>query len=288
MNRKKLTVTLFLIIGLLGDTLQLSAFSGYLNIAYITTKQTTVLMEDVEYRCDLNNDGLRESLKISTQKNKHFLYIDGKKVLTVTGKNIFFILFDLDKDDSYGEIYVKAYNTTAKSAFYRYNGKKFYKFASGLYGDGYFLKKRVKDNSYISYQFGDGTYISYASVKGFPASKGYDGYVPVILKFRAANKKMQFQMNTEHDIPFQYTQTASGTMVAYNKPSAKNVEKVFTLKKGDKYVFKKIKFSKPVSFIQIQNLKTKKTGWIAVNGRQMKIAFNKDLCKYFGYDCEHE
>lgn len=275
--RLKIAILLTIIAVLLTNGIRTYAFVEDI----ISLESTTILQVNQEYQCDLNKDSIRETLRVTKSGNKTYLFLNGKRVLSVPGsKNIYFSVLDLNRKDSYGEIYVQASYEILKSAFYRYDGKKLNKLADGLYGDGYFLKKII-DNNYICDQPGNGTYIGFASVGGFVTGTGYNGYVPVFLKFAVKSGKMKFQVNAEHDVAFQYTQTASGTMVAYNTPSVKKAKKVFSLRKGDKYVFKKIKFSRPISFIQIKNLKTKKTGWIAVNAKQLKISYSKDLSVYF-------
>ena len=102
-------------------------------------------------------------------------------------------------------------------------------------------------------------------------------------KFRQIGKRMAFWADAEHELAmstsnglgqtdYSIVPSATGTLVAYNKPAVTGVNKVFTLKKGDKYIYLTVKFSSPYSFIQIKDLKTQKTGWVGVKTSQLKLA----------------
>ena len=242
------------------------------------------LSDEEKYRCDLNKDGRKETIECfyNYGAGKDLLYINGALALSVNTKsNDSFWIMDLNKKDRYLDLYVNS-TLPGKSVFYRYNGKKLTGIAVGLYGDGKIFKSMPAETQHWDIQPGNGIYSAYMALGGFSSSQGYGGYIPIQMKFGIKNKKMIIQTGMEHElaarttlngaINYSIAPKVTKTLIAYNKPALKGVKVAFTLKKGDSYMYQKIRFSTPYSFIQIKNLKTGKTGWVGIKTSQLKLA----------------
>ena len=282
----KVLLLLVLLMGLEGGILSVSAKE---NTVEINGQKMVFLSKNTTYRCDLNKDNKKEILHVVYGKNgKDELYINGQKVLSTKNFKQNFHILDLNKNDKYIEIYALSH-LASKGGFYRYKNGKLYKIATGLYGDGNIIPKKIRDNIHRFWysQPGNGVYIAYAAVGGFRSSQGYGGYVKAQLKFTIKNKKMVFQADAEHNLAirsslngksnYEISPKASGKLIAYNKPAMHDVQKVFTLPKGERYTYLKVKFSDPYSFIQIKRERTGQTGWVVVRRSQLKIDFNPDF-----------
>ena len=280
---RKVILFLMLTTGIAGSGMTASAALN-ININVDGKKITHLLGGYLTYNCDLNKDGRKETIKCSYNKNgKDILYLNGKQVLAATSKNSYgYWIYDLNKKDRYLEIYGKS-KLAGKSVFYRYNGKKLVAIAAGLYGDGKVFKSMPVETSYWTSQPGDGTYYAYVALGGFTASQGYGGYVPIKLRCRIVNKKMVVWPGADHEMVmrttilfgitnFSIAPQANGYLIAYDKPALSGVRRLFTLKKGDKYTYLKVRFSSPYSFIQIKDQKTGRVGWVGVRTSQMKLA----------------
>ena len=251
----------------------------------VSAETETIFFEDgMTYKYDLNKDGKNETIEcIYNYGGKDILYINGKKALSAVSKNSEgYCLMDINEEDRYLEIFGRS-KYSGKSVFYRYNGKKLNTVATGLHGDGKIFKNMPAEIRWWIFQPGNGVYNAYMALGGFSASQGYGGYIPVKVKFRKVGKKMTFWANAEHElltettdedgeVDYSIVPRASGTMTAYNKPALKGVSKAFILEKGDRYTYLSVKFSLPYSFIQIEDLKTEKTGWVVVKTSALKLA----------------
>ena len=275
MKKLLMRVSLFLMImaGVVGSGLPVSA-----------AIETTFLKHYYKYSCDLNGDGKKETIEcIYGQDGKDLLYINEEKVLSATSKNSNgYFLMDVNEKDRYLEIYGRS-KYPGKSVFYRYNGKKMVAIAAGLYGDGKIFKSVPAEAQYWDSQPGNGTYIAYMAL--IVDNLDYK-YIPMMAKFGRSGKKMIFLANEEHElatetmrdgvINYSITPRAKTRLPAYKKPSLKGNDEAFTLEKGDKYTFLKVKFSSPYTFVQIMDLKTEKTGWLIMKTSQFKLAAGEE------------
>lgn len=219
------------------------------------------------YKGDINGDGKEDTVYETYAGNyKWNLYINSKKVATV---GIYAPAFwNYNSKDKYIEILIRKNNTTY---LYRYNGKKLVKLATRTSGKISWL--RGSDTGYIlaETKTGDKSVMFLGHLKGFASSTGNNGMVNVLLRYQIKNKKLVFAKNSYHEVYGFGTQTAKGNMVAYNKASTK-AKKLFTLKAGQQYTFKKMKFTKKYTFVQVQNISTNQTGWIIVKTSQLRLS----------------
>lgn len=260
---KRKTWLAFLLVFLLTCLFGISA-QAFIGYPYLMT-----IEENYTYTLNLNGAGKSEKVQIKCDNSTAIwrLYINEKQVLT--GKTYLPNFYDIKRKDKYVEIISYDGSTKAYTA-YRYNGKALKKYVTRKSGYISWLKGSDRNRLVGDVMTGNGVYFS-GYLRGFSANTGNGGRINVGIRYKVKGKKLVFDSSAYHYVYGFGTQTAKGKMVAYTKPAVR-AKKKFTLVKGDKYTFSRVKFTKKYTFFQVKKSSGGKTGWIPVKTSTLRLS----------------
>ena len=234
-------------------------------------------------KVDLNKDGKKETVKVECHGDYGTdcsLYINKKLVI----KNCGLIwITDIDTRDHYIEI-IELGSEDPILKIYRYNGKKLTKYASAKRADTF--QDAMKKN-YIYAETtgriettGKGKIVIYSSVD-VHADNDHSGELGSSVENGFCYTVKKNSIKLDQSVICKVTDENRGTgirkimkkWVIYKYPRLNSNRKVFTVNKGDKVKIMNFKFTQKYTYMKLQKLKTKQTGWV--------IFRTKDLDKQY-------